>query len=58
MAYQSDPIAAVATGRARSGIGIVRMSGEGCISLAAQVFRLRGSRAFADLPDRPLALGT
>ena len=58
MAYQSDPIAAVATGRARSGIGIVRMSGEGCIPLAAQVFRLRGSRAFADLPDRHLALGT
>ena len=58
MVSQSAPIAAVATGWARSGIGIVRMSGEGCISLAAQVFRLRSARALADLPDRQLALGT
>ena len=34
------PIAAIATGHGRSGIGILRMSGEGCISLAAKVLLL------------------
>ena len=32
------PIAAIATGHGRSGIGILRMSGEGCIERAAKVF--------------------
>ena len=32
------PIAAIATGHGRSGIGILRMSGEGCIERAAKIF--------------------
>lgn len=34
----AHPIAAIATGLVRSGIGILRMSGDGCIDLANRVF--------------------
>ena len=54
----SDKIAAIATGRARTGIGILRLSGDGCIEAAGQVFRLNSGRPLASLPDRKLALGT
>ena len=40
----SDKIAAIATGRARTGIGILRLSGDGCIEAAGQVFRLNSGR--------------
>ena len=36
----AHPIAAIATGLNRSGIGILRMSGDGCIELADRVFSL------------------
>ena len=36
----SDTIAAVATGNVLSAIGILRLSGDGCIEAAGQVFRL------------------
>ncbi len=36
----AHPIAAIATGLVRSGIGILRMSGDGCIDLANKVFTL------------------
>ena len=36
----AEKIAAVATGHARTGIGILRLSGDGCIEAAGQ----RGSR--------------
>lgn len=54
----SDKIAAIATGRARTGIGILRLSGDGCIEAAGQVFRLNSGRPLTSLPDRKLALGT
>ena len=54
----SDKIAAIATGRARTGIGILRLSGDGCIEAAEQVFRLNSGRPLTSLPDRKLALGT
>lgn len=54
----SDKIAAIATGRARTGIGILRLSGDGCIEAAGQVFRLNTGKPLASLPDRRLALGT
>lgn len=53
----SDRIAAVATGRVRAGIGIVRMSGEGCIEAAGQLFRPQNGRPLSDSPDRKLTLG-
>ena len=54
----SDKIAAIATGRARTGIGILRLSGDGCIEAAGQVFRLNSGRPLSSLSDRKLALGT
>lgn len=50
----SDKIAAIATGRARTGIGILRLSGDGCIEAAGQVFRLNSGRPLTSLPDRKL----
>ena len=54
----SDKIAAVATGHARTGIGILRLSGDGCIEAAGTVFRPNSGRPLSSLPDRKLALGT
>ena len=48
----SDKIAAIATGHARTGIGILRLSGDGCIEAAEQVFRLNSGRPPTSLPDR------
>ena len=48
----SDKIAAIATGHARTGIGILRLSGDGCIEAAEQVFRLNSGRPLCSLPDR------
>ena len=51
-------IAAVATGFARSGIGILRLSGPGCIEAAGQVFRPSYLPALSSAQDRKLVLGT
>ena len=52
----SHTIAAVSTGSQISAIGILRLSGEGCIEIAGKVFSPnRGSLAQA--PDRKLLLG-
>ena len=52
----SDLIAAVATGWVRSGIGIVRMSGSGCIA-ASLALALPGAEVCAaDLSDAALAI--
>lgn len=52
----SDMIAAVATGWQASAIGILRLSGEGCIELAHQVFTPRFSSQ-TEAPDRTLIMG-
>ena len=51
----SDIIAAVATGWQASAIGIIRMSGSGCIALANQIF----TPQYPALPqkDRTLIIG-
>ena len=54
----AHPIAAIATGLVRSGIGILRMSGDVCIDLANRVFALYHGQALSSLPDRKLARGT
>ena len=54
----AHPIAAIATGLVRSGIGILRMSGDSCIDLANRVFALYNGQALSSLPDRKLARGT
>ena len=54
----AHPIAAIATGFVRSGIGILRMSGDGCIDLANKVFTLSSKKPRSELPDRLLSRGT
>ncbi len=53
----SDLIAAVATGSARSAIGVVRLSGEGAITCADMVFRANSGRKMADTPSNRLVYG-
>lgn len=54
----SDIIAAVSTGRVVSAIGIVRLSGPGCIPLAFSVFTAQGSVTAETAEDRKLYLGS
>ena len=49
----SHTIAAVSTGNQVSAIGILRLSGEGCIEIAEKVF----SRSLHETPNRLLVLG-
>lgn len=53
----SDIIAAVSTGGAVSAIGILRMSGEGCIALADELFTPKSGRKMSEYEDRRLVLG-
>lgn len=53
----SDIIAAVATGWQASAIGIIRMSGPGCIDLAGKVFTPRYG-SMTNIYDRNLVIGT
>lgn len=51
-------IAAVSTGRQVCAIGIIRMSGDGCIETADRVFAGLKEKKLADTPDRKLILGS
>ena len=54
----SHAIAAVSTGMSVSAIGIIRLSGEGCIDIADKVFTLNNHNLLKNAPDRQLLLGT
>ncbi len=51
-------IAAVSTGNSVTAIGIIRLSGDGCIAIAQQVFTPAGTTSLADAPNRKLLLGS
>lgn len=51
-------IAAVATGKQTSAIGVIRISGEGCIQAASAVFTPKNGRPLSAAPNRNLILGT
>ena len=53
----SDTIAAIATGNVVSAIGIIRLSGENAVSIAASVFFPASGRSLSWYPDRTLVLG-
>ena len=53
----SHVIAAVSTGASVSAIGIIRLSGDGCIAAADKVFTLNSGKSLGDTPDRRLVLG-
>ena len=53
----SHTIAAVSTGNVVSAIGIIRLTGDGCIEIAGKVFTLNNKKALAEAPERKLVLG-
>lgn len=54
----SHPIAAVSTGSQISAIGILRLSGEGCIDIAGKVFIRNQEHPLSQTPDRKLVMGS
>ena len=50
-------IAAVSTGNVVSAIGIIRLTGEGCIEIAGKVFTLNNRKPLAQAAERKLVLG-
>ena len=54
----SHTIAAVSTGSAISAIGIIRLSGDGCIDIAGKVFTLNSGAPLAFAPEKKLCLGS
>ena len=52
-----DIIAAISTGTAASGIGIVRVSGQGCFALCDRVFRAANGRMFSAQESRKMIYG-
>lgn len=53
----SHVIAAVSTGLSVSAIGILRLSGDGCLAVADKVFTLNNKKSLLSAPDRKLMLG-
>ena len=53
----SKIIAAISTGKQVCAIGIIRMSGEGCISVAEKVFIAQGA-SLSQVPNRKLVMGS
>ena len=53
----SHTIAAVSTGNQVSAIGILRLTGDDCITIADKVFSLNNKQRLSNVPDRKLLLG-
>ena len=53
----ADTIAAIATGAQAAAIGILRLSGDGAVSVADRLFRPASGRRMADAADRQLVYG-
>ena len=54
----SHVIAAISTGRQVSAIGILRLSGDGCIAVAEKVFTPQSGQSLSQAANRKLILGT
>ena len=54
----SHVIAAISTGRQVSAIGILRLSGDGCIAVAEKVFTPQSGQPLSQATNRKLILGT
>ena len=53
----SHTIAAVSTGNQVSAIGIIRLTGDDCITVADKAFTLNNKKSLHEIPDRKLLLG-
>ena len=51
-------IAAISTGLSVSAIGIIRLSGDGCVHVASKVFKRENGTDLSEAPNRKLVLGT
>jgi tRNA modification GTPase len=56
--HMSYTIAAISTGLSVSAIGILRLTGDHCASIAGSVFTLNSGIPLKDAPNRKLMLGT
>lgn len=54
----AELIAAVATGTARSAIGVIRLSGDGAAACAGKVFKPLNGKPLTEYPPRTLVYGT
>ncbi len=54
----SDVIAAISTGNTVSAIGILRLSGEACATVAGKIFTLNCGLPLQEAPNRKMMLGT
>lgn len=52
----SQIIAAISTALAPSGIGVIRLTGDGCASVADQILKPVSGKAFSESPNRKLVL--
>ena len=52
-----EPIAAISTGNALSAIGLLRISGEGCVDVCDRVFRPQNGKPFSIQNPREMVLG-
>ena len=53
----SHTIAAISTGNVVSAIGIIRLTGDGCIEIANKVFTLNNKKSLREASERKLILG-
>ncbi len=53
----SHTIAAISTGNVVSAIGIIRLTGDGCVEIAEKVFTLNNKKALGEAAQRKLLLG-
>ncbi len=53
----SHTIAAISTGLSVSAIGIIRMTGDGCVEIAEKVFTLNSKKPLTEAAQRKLVLG-
>ena len=53
----SHTIAAISTGNVVSAIGIIRLTGDGCVEIAGKVFTLNNHMPLSESPSRKLVLG-
>ncbi len=54
----NDIIAAIATGKDPCAIGILRLSGQGCVQVAGQIFTPDNGKALREIPVHKMVLGT
>ena len=54
----TDIIAAVSTGHSVSAIGIIRLTGDRCVTVASKVFTMNNGLSLEQAPNRKLMLGT